>query len=312
MAGLFMPVNMDLNSYVTLAQLRQLNYVQWDAIQKQLLDGNLNVISGVPTVQNYSDLPSYATSNGWAYVVLLPTPVVYYSNGSGWYQIGGNTPMYLWSAFPSANTVAFGTTFKIDPASFGGTYKNMMGVDMVSDGTNWRPKDDCQLLARQASAVAAPGNVATGAGATDVSFDIAQNFSMPAGLLSYVGIGIRVNAYFMKTGLNILASTFKVKIGKNNSAVNADEIYRDTSSAILGRECKAYQTARVTRLTSVSPAVAARLTSDTTIPNSQGTSLAFDQSSFLDTNATNYVLFTAAGAIGAGHALLTHTIELLG
>jgi len=291
---------------MTASEADALGYTKWNGTTSELSADGV-VISDALTVTNYSDLPSAATKSGKTYIVSSPTPAAYHSNGTSWYQIGGVEPMYTWANFPAANTVPLGTTFRIDPSSFGGTYKNSLGILMVSDGTNWKPKNGCQLLARGAGSAASPLATSTGTG-SDVLFNIATNFSMPAGLLSYVGIGVRVRAVFQKTGADANTSTFRTKIGKNNTAGTTDIIYSIVTTAVALREAKTDQTARVTTLGANTVAV---FTTDTLQANGQGTSLVNDKSTYLDTTAINYVVFTASGTAGATHALVSFEIELL-
>lgn len=301
--------NVDLSAYPTIAYLAANHYVTWDPVNSNLLDG-ATVISGLLTVNNYTDLPSAASSNNKSYAVLLPTPAVYYSNGTNWYQVGGNVPTYTWANFPAANTMVAGTVLRIDPSSFGGTYKSSLGIFMVTDGTNWKPQGGCQLMASMSSTVASPAVTGTGTGAEAMfTTGIATNFSMPAGLLSYLGIGVRIQAYFMKTGADALASTYRVKMGKNNTVGTSDIIYSGTTTAVALREVKVYQEARVTAL---GANTVAKFTTDTNQPNAQGTNLANDKTTYLDTTAINYVVFTQNGTVTTStHALLSFSIELL-
>jgi len=291
---------------IALADVWTAGGVRWDGTD--LIDENAAVISGTLTVTNYSDLPTASTKNGKTYIVTAPTPAAYYSNGTSWYQIGGVEPMYTWANFPEANTVPLGTTFRIDPSSFGGTYKNPLGILMVSDGTNWRPKNGRQTMARMASTLASPASSCTTLGTSDILFDIATNFSMPARLLAYTGIGVSVKAVFAKTGADATASTFRVKMGKNNNASTSDIVFSGVTSAIALRDFKVDQEARVT---ATGAAATAQFTTDTLQGNGQGTSLVFDRNQYLDTTLVNYILFTADGTNTATHGLVSLSIELL-
>src|SRR5690349_19765642 len=149
---------------MTPGEADNLGYVKWNGSTNELSSDGV-VISGTLSVTNYSDLPSAASNNGKIYIVTAPTPAAYISNGTSWYQIGGVEPMYTWANFPAASSVPIGTTFRIDPSSFGGTYKSNLGILMVSDGTNWKPKGGSQLMASMSSTVASPAVTGTGTGA---------------------------------------------------------------------------------------------------------------------------------------------------
>lgn len=294
---------------ITVQDLLDLDFLRIDA-NGDIIDGAGTVVSGLNNVTNRTDLPTASTKTGKTYIVTAPIPIPYYSDGTLWHQIGGPEPMYAWSAFLSATGVPVGTSWRIDPASFGGTYKNPLGIIMTWDGTNWRPKGGRQTMATGASTAASPLATSTGTG-SDVLFNIATNFSMPAGLLSYVGIGIRVAAVFQKTGADANASTFRTKLGKNNTAGTTDIIYSIVTTAVALREAKTDQTARVTVINTATNAIDT-FTTDTLQANGQGTSLVNDKNTYLDTAVVNYVVFTASGTAGATHALVSFEIELLG
>lgn len=308
MARLSLPTAAATGSFLTAASADALGYTKWNATDSTLTSNGVTV-SDTFSCTNITDLPSAAANSGRVYIVTA-TPSAWYSNGSAWYQIGGNVPMLTWANFPAANSLALGSQIRIDPASFGGTYKSTLGIVMVTDTVNWKPRNGCQLMASMSSTVASPAVTGTGTGAEAMfTTGLATNFSMPAGLLAYLGIGIRVQAYFMKTGTDALASTYRVKMGKNNTVGTSDIIYSGTTTAVQNREVKVLQEARVTAL---GANTVAKFTTDTNQPNSQGTSLANDKTTYLDTPSVNYVVFTFNGTVTAStHALLSFSIELL-
>lgn len=291
---------------ITLTDVWNAGGVRWN--DTDLIDENSVVVSDLLTAATYQSLPAASTKSGRIYIVTTPTPAAYYSNGTTWYQIGDNEPMYTWATIPAANSMPSGTTVRVDPSSFGGTYKSPLGILMVTDGTVWRPKGGAQLMARGASSLASPIATVTGTG-SDVLFPITTQFSLPAGLLSYTGIGIRVRAVFQKTGADAAASTFRIKLGKNNSSGTSDIVASIATNAVALDGAKLNQTARVTTLGANTVAV---FTTDTLQDNGRGTSLIVDRNTYLDTTTANYVLFTASGVSGATHALISFTIELVG
>jgi len=227
-----------------------------------------------------------------------------FKNYAGTNIILGANPIYTWAAKPTAATVGAGAEIRINTSSFGGTYKHSIGPTAVSDGSHYMPAGGIQLLARGAGSVASPIATCTGTGA-DALFNIATNFSLPADFFTYVGGGLLVRAVFQKTGADANSSTFRVKMGKNNSASTSDIISGITSTATAAREAKIGQIMRVTTLGANTTAV---FTTDILQDNGQGTSLINDRSTYLDTTAINYVLFTVNGTTGAAHALISFEI----
>lgn len=308
MARLSLPAAAATGSFLTAASADALGYTKWNATDS-LLTANGVTVSDTFSVTNITDLPSAATNSGRTYIVTA-TPSAWYSDGAAWYQIGGNAPMLTWANFPAASAVAFGTTIRINPSSFGGTYKSSMGILMVSDTVNWKPYGGRQQMARGASTFASPLATVTGTGA-DALFNIATNFSMPAGLLSYVGIGVSVKAVMIKTGVDALVTTFRVKMGKNNTAGTTDIIYSGDTTAAAGQGVKIDQTSRVTVIDLTASAIDT-FTTDTLQPNSRGTNLVNDKNTYLDTSVVNYVVFTANGTLTAAtHGLVSFEIELV-
>lgn len=306
-------VQSGLSVGLTADEIDALGYVKWNSTDSSLTADGVTV-SDTLSVTNITDLPTASTKSGKTYIVTA-TPSAWYSNGTSWYQIGGNEPMLTWANFPAASAVAFGTAIRINPSSFGGTYKNAMGILMVSDGTNWRPKNGRQTMAMASSEYASPFSSCTVVGATDTLFDIATNFSMPAGLLNqYEGMGIYVKALFAKTGADTALSTFRVKMGKNNSTA-ADIIYSGSTGANALRQYKIDQECRITNLGAAgggSPTGStAKFTTDTLQGNSQDIAKIFDRTQYLDTTLVNYIVFTADNANNATHGLVSFSIELL-
>lgn len=228
-----------------------------------------------------------------------------FKNYAGTNIILGANPIYTWAAKPAASSVDAGTEIRINTSSFGGTYKHSIGPTAVSDGTNWMPAGGMQLLARGAGSAASPLATCTGTG-SDVLFNIATNFSLPANFFAYAGGGLMVRAVFQKTGADANASTFRAKIGKNNTAGTTDIICGVTTSAIATREAKIGQIMRVTTLTV--GVTAAVFTTDTIQENGQDTAKVNDKSTYLFTDQVNYVVFTASGTTGATHALVSFEI----
>ena len=227
-----------------------------------------------------------------------------FKNYAGTNIILGANPIYTWAAKPAASSVDAGTEIRINTSSFGGTYKHSIGPTAVSDGTNWMPAGGMQLLARGAGSAASPLATCTGTG-SDVLFNIATNFSLPADFFAYAGGGLLVRAVFQKTGADANASTFRAKIGKNNTAGTTDIIYSLVTSAVALREAKM---AQIMRVTTLGANTVATFTTDTLQDNGQGTSLVNDKNTYLDTTTVNYVVFTASGTTGATHALVSFSI----
>lgn len=220
----------------------------------------------------------------------------------------GANPIYTWAAKPSASAVDVGTEIRINTSSFGGTYKHSIGPTAVSDGTNWKPAGGQQLLARGSGSFGTPLATATAAvTGTDILFNIATNFSLPIDFFTHsgVGSGIMIKAVMMKTGADANASTFRSKMGVNNTANTTDIIYSGDTLATALQGVKIDQTARVTTLGAAGTAV---FTTGTLQPNSRGTSLINDKSTYLDTPSVNYIVFTASGTAGATHALVSFEI----
>ena len=227
-----------------------------------------------------------------------------FKNYAGTNIILGANPIYTWAAKPAASSVDAGTEIRINTSSFGGTYKHSIGPTAVSDGTNWMPAGGMQLLARGAGSAASPLATCTGTG-SDVLFNIATNFSLPADFFAYAGGGLLVRAVFQKTGADANASTFRAKIGKNNTAGTTDIIYSLVTSAVALREAKM---AQIMRVNTLGANTVATFTTDTLQDNGQGTSLVNDKNTYLDTTTVNYVVFTASGTTGATHALVSFSI----
>jgi len=227
-----------------------------------------------------------------------------FKNYAGTDIILGANPIYTWAAKPTAATVGAGAEIRINTSSFGGTFKHSIGPTAVSDGSHYMPAGGIQLLARGSGSVASPIATCTGTGA-DALFNITTNFSMPADFFTYVGGGLLVKAVFQKTGADANASTFRAKMGKNNTAGTTDIIAGITSTAVAGREAKIDQTMRVTTL---GANTVATFTTDILQGNGQGTALINDRSTYLDTTTANYVVFTVNGTTGATHALISFEI----
>lgn len=227
-----------------------------------------------------------------------------FKNYAGTNIILGANPIYTWAAKPTAATVGAGAEIRINTSSFGGTYKNSIGPTAVSDGSHYMPAGGIQLLARGSGSAATPIATCTGTGA-DALFNIATNFSLPADFFTYVGGGLMVRAVFQKTGADANASTFRVKLGKNNTAGTTDIIAGITSTAAAGREAKIGQIMRVTTL---GANTVAAFTTDILQDNGQGTALINDRNTYLDTTTANYVVFTVNGTTGATHALISFEI----
>jgi len=227
-----------------------------------------------------------------------------FKNYAGTNIILGANPIYTWAAKPTASSIGAGAEIRINTSSFGGTYKHSIGPTAVSDGTYYMPSDGIQLLARASGSAASPIATCTGTG-SDVLFNIATNFSLPADFFTYAGGGLMIRAVFQKTGADANSSTFRAKIGKNNTAGTTDIIAGITSTAVALREAKIDQTMRVTTLGANTVAV---FTTDTLQGNSQGTSLVNDKNTYLDTTTVNYVVFTASGTTGATHGLTSFEI----
>ena len=227
-----------------------------------------------------------------------------FKNYAGTNIILGANPIYTWAAKPTAATVGAGAEIRINTSSFGGTYKHSIGPTAVSDGSHYMPAGGIQLLARGSGSAASPIATCTGTGA-DALFNIATNFSLPADFFTYVGGGLMVRAVFQKTGADANASTFRVKMGKNNTAGTTDIIAGITSTASAAREAKIGQIMRVTTL---GANTVAAFTTDILQENGQGTSLINDRNTYLDTTTANYVVFTVNGTAGATHALISFEI----
>lgn len=227
-----------------------------------------------------------------------------FKNYAGTNIILGANPIYTWAAKPTAATVGAGAEIRINTSSFGGTYKHSIGPTAVSDGSHYMPAGGIQLLARGSGSAASPIATCTGTGA-DALFNIATNFSLPADFFTYVGGGLLVRAVFQKTGADANASTFRAKIGKNNTAGTTDIIAGITSTASAAREAKIGQIMRVTTL---GANTVAAFTTDILQDNGQGTALINDRNTYLDTTTVNYVVFTVNGTAGATHALISFEI----
>ena len=187
----------------------------------------------------------------------VPANVVTQNPTTGGLEVGGTAivaPVFDWGVtFPAASSLAAGSVVGVSPASFGGTYKTIVPIYLISDGTSYKPAFK-QLLFHAPGSAAAP--ISTGSISVNVVSGTTSTFSLgavspsiPADFLLSVNF---VTAYMhiirgaTSTGATPayavrISSTDAIVGGTVSTIVNVTE-----TSATVGRKALMFGSALVT------------------------------------------------------------------
>jgi len=228
--------------------------------------------------------------------------------------------IYTYGYHPQPWEVPFNTKAFFHPNMLEGSNPVTTGIEVISDGKNWKPAGRGQLLYSASGTAASPlVSGLAGNGITEVNMygGSINPMTIPANL-PYKGCRFRFRAVMQKTGANAVWEIY-CKIGTDSSYTGNDSFFALTN--ITNASGRAFFVDVEFAVTSAgdyggSPSLggstAAKLTSKNWLkPNDSGTSPMLDQSNLFSTIAKNYIHINIKGNAADTFALIDYSLEWL-
>lgn len=224
---------------------------------------------------------------------------------------GGPPTSVDWDNTPLVTDVPVNTIMHINGTSLIGTGRNLAGIMIQSDGTNWRPFGGCQKIASSYASEASPiTTLSNTTNATNQKYDVGTDVGINIGML-YESAGIEVKCLFQKQTASVNAITFGARMGRDTTTANTGIIVQGaigiTSAA--NRTARLESCARVITTGAYNDTPASNFTINYAIPNSPGSDAVADRSGNISTDALNYVIFYDNADVGTDvRALISYEV----
>lgn len=229
-------------------------------------------------------------------------------------------PLYTFGSHPQPWEVPFNTKAFFHPNMLEGSNPVTAGIEVISDGKNWKPAGRGQLLYSASGNAAAPlVSGLAGNGSTEVNMygGSINPMTIPDNL-PYKGCRFRFQAVLQKTGANAAWEIY-CKVGTDSSYIGNDSFF--ALANITNASGRAFWVDTEFTVTSAgdygaSPSLggstAAKLTSKNWLKrNDNATNPLLDNSNRFSTIAKNYIHINIKGNAADTFALIDYSLEWL-